>query len=113
MNLLDNLNYPEYLALLLNYTACIDDDYDLSEKFMITKKVEFEDLKKAETIIKNFEDAEVKNLIKEGFRKFAVDKEKKVKILKDLEDIINCDGFIHKSEEEILNSLKEIELELE
>jgi hypothetical protein len=112
MNLLNNLSYPEYLALLLTFTASIDDDYDISEKFMISKKVEFEDLKKAETILKNLTKDEVKKMIKEGFKKFAEDIQKKKKIIKDLEDIINCDGFIHKSEQEILDDLKEIDLQI-
>lgn len=108
MKIIQNITYKEFLALLLTYTANADDDFDLSEKYMITKKIEFEDLKKAETIIKQYDDEQVIDAIKEGYKIFALDEQKKKQIMKDLSDVINCDGFIHESEKRILYAMEEL-----
>ncbi|MDC1067968.1 hypothetical protein OAQ99_02275 [Candidatus Kapabacteria bacterium] len=109
MEIIKNLSYNEFIALLLTYTAKSDNDFDINERYMLTKKVDFEDLKKAETMIRSLDKDQIMEIIKEAYSYFSKDKVKKVQIYSDLEEIINSDGFVHENELEILNTLKEFD----
>lgn len=102
----DELEYNKFLALLLTYTAGADNDYCLDEKYLITKKVEFEDLSYAEKFIKENSEKVILEKLEEAYKIYAIDHNRQTKILSDLTELINCDGEVHSNEQEILNRLK-------
>ena len=100
-----NLDFDEFLALLLIYASHADLDFSESEKEMIINRVSQEVFEEVYELFNGLTDYQALNLIlsyKEIY--FATEKEKN-NLVKELTEIFNADGEFSPLEKELLQFL--------
>ena len=103
-----NLDFNEFLALLLIYASHADLDFSDAEKEMIIERVSLEVFEEVYEIFNDLTDYQVLNLIlsyKEIY--FRTDKEKD-HLVRELKDIFNADGEFSPLEKELMQFLDKL-----